>query len=435
MKRIPLCCLFLLGWSLVTGQPVSVVVEAYFRSIAPGPVFHLEVIEIRNGQLDVRSLPVTLAPDREHLVPGIRRFRIQRWLLTLVKGSEGDQWRLQSAYGLGDPSGPEQHSPFPGPLMIDPNPVEVLNEHARVNIGEQEQQIVELTNIQRWNNGMRAPLKQVDLLHNSADGHSEAMADLDFFAHCNLNTGQSPFQRMTAAGYTWNAAAENIAAGSSTASGTMNQWMNSSGHRTNILSTSYREIGVGYQSSTDGQTDRLDQDGNCQQDASGGPYVYYWTQNFGRRTNVYPVVIERELAETSERTVDLYVYGPSNAVSMRFSNDGTSWSGWVAYTPDYTWELSGSSGLKTVYSQVSTGANGGGTIYSSSDVIQLHSDCDPMVISNTTLNGTQTYTSCEIIADPNVHINGQIIFQAGTVVLGENVDVPLGATLDIEIQN
>jgi uncharacterized protein YkwD len=435
MKRIPLCCLLLLGWFMVTGQPSSVVVEAYIRSIAPGPVFHLEVIEIRNGQLDVKSLPVTLVPGQDHLLSGIRRFRSQRWLLTLVKGPEGDQWRLRSAYGLGNPSDPEPQSPFPGPVMTDPDPVEMLQEHARVNIGEQEQQIVEMTNIQRWNNGMLAPLKQVDLLHNSADGHSEAMADLDFFAHCNLNTLSAPWDRMTAAGYSWNAAAENIAAGSSTTSGTMNQWMNSSGHRTNILSTSYREIGVGYQSSTDGQIDRLDRDGNCQQDDSGGPYVYYWTQNFGRRNSIYPVVIEREVAETPERTVDLYVYGPSNAVSMRFSNDGTSWSGWVAYTPDYTWELSGGSGLKTVYSQISTGANGGGTIYSASDEIQLHSDCDPMVFSNTTLNGTQTYTSCEIIADPNVHINGQIIFQAGTVVLGENVDVPLGATLNIEIQN
>ena len=119
---------------------------------------------------------------------------------------------------------------------------------------------------------------------------------------------------------------------------------------------------------------------------------------------------------------------------MRFSNDEINWSDWMDYEPDYNWILSPGGGLKTVYSQISSGADGSGTVYNASDQIQYISDCDPMVFSNTTLSGSQTYTSCEIIADPNVMISGQIIFQASTVTLGENVEIPMSATLEVQIQ-
>ena len=65
-------------------------------------------------------------------------------------------------------------------------------------------------------------------------------------------------QRITAAGYSWNWCAENIAYGYTSVSSVMDGWMNSSGHRANILSTSARELGAA----------RV---GN------------YWTQNFGRQ--------------------------------------------------------------------------------------------------------------------------------------------------------
>jgi hypothetical protein len=56
-----------------------------------------------------------------------------------------------------------------------------------------------------------------------------------------------------------------------------------------------------------------------------------------------------------------------------------------------------------------------------------------MVFSDVTLSGSKTYSACEIIADPNVMISGQIIFQAGSVTLGENVEIPISATLEVEI--
>jgi uncharacterized protein YkwD len=320
------------------------------------------------------------------------------------------------------------------PIPIAVIPSEQGNENSRATFGNYEIELVELTNEERWDNGMLAPFKQVNLLHNSSDNHSEGMAIRHFFAHCDLDNHTSPGQRMQAAGYHASSTAENIAAGYGTPSAVITGWVNSSGHRANILNASRREFGVGYEYSGDSNTDRFDDNGDCTQDNSGGPYGSYWTQNFGSRNGVYPVVIERELAETYNQSVDLYTYGVGVATSMRFSNDGTNWSSWVAYTPDYSWTLSPGGGLKTVYSQISSAANGGGNVYNASDQILYISDCDPMVFSNTTLSGSQTYASCEIIADPNVMINGQIIFQAGSVTLGENVEIPLSATLEVQIE-
>ena len=158
------------------------------------------------------------------------------------------------------------------------------------------EEVVELVNQERWTNGQLPPLKQNDLLDASAQTHSGDMAARDFFAHCDLDTGTLPWDRMTAAGYAWNSAGENIAAGYGSPSAVMAGWMASSGHRANILSTSYREIGVGYEYQTTDQADiRYDSDGDCAADSyNHGPFYRYWTQNFGRRSNVYPVIIARE---------------------------------------------------------------------------------------------------------------------------------------------
>ena len=107
-----------------------------------------------------------------------------------------------------------------------------------------------------------------DLLGNSARSHSQAMGEKNFFDHDNPYTGSTPSSRMTAAGYTWNSCAENIAGGNSTAAATMVQWMNSSGHRDNILNQARCDLGVGYAY------------------VAGSTYGYYWTQNFGRRMGV-----------------------------------------------------------------------------------------------------------------------------------------------------
>jgi len=233
-----------------------------------------------------------------------------------------------------------------------------------------QEQVVEIVNQERWNNGQLAPLKGCNELDNSASLHSQHMADRDFFAHCDLDTHESPWDRIIAAGYSYNAAGENIAAGYSTPAAVMTGWMNSAGHKANILNTNFREIGVGYfYASSDANNIRSDSNGDCTADGSlGGPYYRYWTQNFGKRSSIYPVVVEREAYETDQLDVALYVYGAGFATEMRFSNDNANWSGWESYAADKSWQLDGPDGVKTVYCQI---RNGTGSVKSAEDSIVL----------------------------------------------------------------
>jgi uncharacterized protein YkwD len=77
----------------------------------------------------------------------------------------------------------------------------------------------------------------------SARKHSEDMGANNFFAHTNLQ-GNSPFDRMEAAGVTFSMAGENIAMGQQSAIYAHEGWMNSEGHRSNIL-TDFKRLGVG----------------------------------------------------------------------------------------------------------------------------------------------------------------------------------------------
>jgi uncharacterized protein YkwD len=104
------------------------------------------------------------------------------------------------------------------------------------------------------------PLVMDPALRCAARLHSKDMAENDFFAHENLE-GEAPWPRIEDAGFTGNGSGENIAAGSNTAQGTMDQWMNSEGHCANIMSDA-NFIGVGYY--------------------PGGDFGHMWTQTFGR---------------------------------------------------------------------------------------------------------------------------------------------------------
>lgn len=239
-----------------------------------------------------------------------------------------------------------------------------------------EQQVLEIVNQERWSNGQRPPLKGVDLLDNAAETHSSNMAMRNFFAHCDFDTHSQPGDRMQDAGYNPNSWGENIAAGYGTPAQVMGGWMGSTGHRNNILSTSFREIGIGYYYQANDQDNiRTNEDGSCNASSNDdGPFHRYWTQNFGRRDNVMPVVINREAYETTTREVDLYMYGDGWAESMRFRNEGGSWSSWQAYAENTTWTLSSGNGQKTVEAEISSGANGSGTVRTASDTIMLNEE-------------------------------------------------------------
>lgn len=232
-----------------------------------------------------------------------------------------------------------------------------------------EDEVLVLVNQERWTNGQLPPLKRNDVLAAVALDHSTNMAERDFFAHCDLDTKEGAGTRVAAAGYAYNAMGENIAAGYQTPAQVMNGWMNSPGHRNNILNANFREIGVGYyiQSNDDGNV-RFDSNGDCTGDTfNNGPYASYWTQDFGRVGSVYPVVINREAVTTASPDVDLYVYGEGWAQEMRFRNESGAWSAWEPYAADAAWTLSPGGGAKTVTVELRNGT----TVRSASDEILL----------------------------------------------------------------
>lgn len=114
-------------------------------------------------------------------------------------------------------------------------------------LSEYEKEVVRLVNDIRVKNGLNA-LKINEKLSSVAREKSQNMHDLRYFDHTSPTYG-SPFDMMKSFGITYRYAGENIAMGYSTPEAVVNAWMNSPGHRANILKASYTEIGVGYVSS------------------------------------------------------------------------------------------------------------------------------------------------------------------------------------------
>lgn len=127
---------------------------------------------------------------------------------------------------------------------------------------EFQQQVLQLTNANRAEAGCSALILD-PTLNTVADGHSEDMAVRNYFSHDSPD-GDGPGDRISDAGYQGRGWGENIAAGHRTAEAVVEGWMNSEGHRRNILNCDFNELGVGY--------------------AQGGSYGTYWTQVFGIRT-------------------------------------------------------------------------------------------------------------------------------------------------------
>ena len=114
-------------------------------------------------------------------------------------------------------------------------------------VSEYEAEVVRLVNIERAKNGLK-PLTADWELSRVARYKSQDMKDKGYFSHTSPTYG-SPFEMMKSFGISYRSAGENIARGQRTPQAVMNSWMNSSGHRANILSSKFTKIGVGYVSS------------------------------------------------------------------------------------------------------------------------------------------------------------------------------------------
>lgn len=130
---------------------------------------------------------------------------------------------------------------------------------------EFELEVLDLINTEREKNGLH-PLCWNKQLFEAARGHSEDMAANGYFSHVNPD-GQGPAERIAEAGYD-GISGENIGAGYPTPQDIVDGWMNSDGHRANMLNQAFCDAGVGYAKNENDQ------------------YANYWTLNLGRQAGV-----------------------------------------------------------------------------------------------------------------------------------------------------
>ena len=149
---------------------------------------------------------------------------------------------------------------FPTEIHLLPSDEEAAVYEFATSWLAEEDTVFELVNQERAVYGLR-PFSRDDRLLTAARAHSEDMALNGYFDHTSFD-GRTAGTRLLDAGYFWNTYGENIAAGYPTPESVVNGWMNSSGHRGNILNASFCDLGVGFAH-------------------------YYWTQDFGRQQGVF----------------------------------------------------------------------------------------------------------------------------------------------------
>lgn len=164
-------------------------------------------------------------------------------------------WKIAVKYQVGLSEIIAANPQFKNPNLIYPGQKVTIPDISGVK--SIEQQVIDLTNQERAKNGLK-PMTPDWELSRVARYKAMDMRDKNYFSHTSPTYG-SPFDMIKNFGISYRSAAENIAAGQTTAQAVVKSWMNSSGHRANILSSNTR-IGVGY--------------------AKGGAYGHYWVQMF-----------------------------------------------------------------------------------------------------------------------------------------------------------
>jgi uncharacterized YkwD family protein/spore coat assembly protein SafA len=165
-------------------------------------------------------------------------------------------WKIAVKYQVGLSEIIKANSQVKNPSMIYPN--QKLNIPQQTAVKSFEQQVFDLTNKERAKQGL--PAFKIDWeLQRTARYKSDDMRDKGYFSHQSPTYG-SPFDMMKQFGISFRSAGENIASGQRDPSQVVTSWMNSQGHRENILNRNYTHLGVGY--------------------STGGSMGTYWTQMF-----------------------------------------------------------------------------------------------------------------------------------------------------------
>jgi uncharacterized YkwD family protein len=126
-----------------------------------------------------------------------------------------------------------------------PNAVPPRNQAEQTSASSQfDQQVLQLVNKQRASTGLAA-LEMDENLSKMAMVKAQDMYNNNYFDHTSPTYG-SPFDMMNKFQITFNTAGENIAKGQPSPEQVMNDWMNSEGHKANILNSSFTKIGIAY---------------------------------------------------------------------------------------------------------------------------------------------------------------------------------------------
>jgi uncharacterized YkwD family protein/spore coat assembly protein SafA len=173
---------------------------------------------------------------------------------TVARGDT--MWKIAVRYQIGVSELIQANPQIKNPNMIYPG--QVINIPNIDDVKTLEQQVIDLVNQQRSWNGLPA-LKTNWEVSRVARYKSQDMIDKHYFDHQSPTYG-SAFNMMENFGIRFSAAGENIAYGQRTPQAVMNDWMNSPGHRSNILNPTYNQIGVGVAKAANG--------------------TLYWTQMF-----------------------------------------------------------------------------------------------------------------------------------------------------------
>ncbi|MDM8569671.1 CAP domain-containing protein, partial [Thiotrichales bacterium HSG1] len=180
-----------------------------------------------------------------------------------------------------------------------------------IQASQYDSELLRLTNIERQNAGL-SELTLSSQLGQAAQNHAEDMANNNYFSHTGLNAS-SAGDRISATGYSYSTWGENISAGRVTASDTIQGWMNSQGHRDNILNSNYSEIGFGYANSDDSD------------------YQHYWVQVFGKSSVETPKDTSNSLPEVVNDDISMgspvyrFFSGKNNHFFYTISADEKDW--------------------------------------------------------------------------------------------------------------
>jgi hypothetical protein len=213
-----------------------------------------------------------------------------------------------------------------------------------IDISTWEWQCVWLTNQLRAEHGL-PPLKAEPILMDTARAHSQDMAARGYVDHTTPE-GMTLLDRLRAADYSPTGYySENIrVGGQDTPEAAIEWWYDEQPpddwHRRNLLSVDLREVGCGIEVDPDAE------------------YKRYFTQDFGQRADVFPIIINHEAVSTTRQTVALYLYGQSWGATEMMLSESADFEGatWQPFTPTPRWTLSSSNGPKTVYAKIRNAA-------------------------------------------------------------------------------